>query len=63
MLRRYRGQATLMYAALIAMVAAALISMSPYVKRALQEKYRQAADTYGYGDQYEKGFTEITDDY
>jgi len=49
----------LAYAVLIALVAAALVAMRIYLQRSFQEKFRQAADTVGGGEQYEKGLTEI----
>lgn len=48
-----RGFLTIEYAVFIAIIVAALIGMSVYIKRALGGKWRQAADTFGFGRQYE----------
>ena len=48
-----RGTLAIEYAFLIAIVVAALIGMSVYLKRSLSGKWRSAADTFGYGRQYE----------
>jgi len=42
-----RGQSTLEYGVVIAVVVAALISMQTYVKRGIQGKLRQASDDIG----------------
>ena len=44
-----KSQAVLEYAAVIVIVAAVLVSMSGYIKRTLQERYKQAGDVYGDG--------------
>ncbi len=41
--------------------AAALIAMRVFMVRAVQEKYRQSADVFGQGEQYEPGVTQVTD--
>lgn len=48
-----RGQSIIEYAVLTAIVAAALGAMAVYGKRALSGNWRSAADTFGYGRQYE----------
>ncbi|MFC1675078.1 hypothetical protein ACFL1K_04265 [Candidatus Omnitrophota bacterium] len=50
MKRNKRGQITLEFAVLIAVIAAALVAMSIYIKRAAQGSLREAADSIG--DQY-----------
>lgn len=50
----------MVYAVLIALVAAALIAMRTYFVRSLQEKYRQSADVIGEGEQYAPGKTVVT---
>lgn len=52
-----RGALAIEYAVLIAIVVAALIGMSAYIKRALSGKWRQAGDAFGYGRQYEPKIT------
>jgi len=42
-----RGQSTLEYAVIIAVVAAVLISMQVYIKRGLQGKIKQSTDDIG----------------
>lgn len=46
-----KGSLAIEYAFLIAIVAVVLIAMSPYFMRAICGKWRQAADTFGYGRQ------------
>jgi len=46
-------QVVLAYAILIAVVAAAVISMSSYLKRRLQGSYKKAADVYGLEEQFQ----------
>lgn len=48
-----RGQGTLEYGIIIAVVVAALIAMQVYVKRGLQGKLKQSADDVG--EQYSPG--------
>lgn len=55
--RRQRGFLALEQALLIAAVAAALIAMSVYIKRAISGKYRDVGDSFGLGRQYEPGVT------
>lgn len=50
---RRRGILSVEYAALIAVVAAALIGMSVYLMRALSGRWRGVGDTFGYGKQYQ----------
>lgn len=45
------------YAVFIVVLAAALMAIRIYFLRAVQEKYRQSADVFGGGDQYERGVT------
>ena len=49
------------YGVLFAIVMAALIGMRVYMERALQGRYRQSADLFGLGEQYEKGVTRVTE--
>ena len=48
-----RGSYLLEYAVVTVVVTAALIGMAVYARRALSGKWRQAADTFGHGKQYE----------
>lgn len=47
MFLRKKGQSTLEYAIIIAVVAAALIAMATYMKRGVQGKQRESADKIG----------------
>lgn len=53
-----RGQGTLEYAIIIAVVVAALIAMQVYIKRGLQGKLKQSSDEIG--EQYSPGYTSAT---
>jgi len=55
-----KGSLSIEYALLIAVVIAALVGMSVYFIKALSGRWRQAADTFGSGRQYEPGKTEIS---
>lgn len=50
-----RGQSTLEYAVIIAVVVAGLIAMQVYMKRGVQGKLRQASDDIG--EQFSPGYT------
>lgn len=52
-----KGTFSLEYALLLLIAAAALLAMGVYFKRALYGKYRQSADVFGFGRQYEAGKT------
>ena len=56
---RLQGQSMIEYAVLIAVTAAALTGMAVYTKRALNGKWRQVGDTFGFGRQYERCVTLI----
>lgn len=53
MLRRIKGQSTLEYAMVIAVIVAALVAMQIYMKRSVQGKLRSATDDIG--QQYSVG--------
>ena len=55
---RRRGQSTLEYAVIIAVVIAALIAIQTYVKRGVQGKLRSSVDSIG--QQYSAGSTTST---
>jgi len=50
-----KGQSTLEYAVIIAVVVAALIAMQTYVKRGLQGRLKQASDDIG--EQFSPGYS------
>lgn len=56
---RKKGSLLLEYTFFIAVIVAALIGMQIYVKRAVCGRWRQSADVFGSGRQYEPGVTEI----
>lgn len=58
-MRHSRGFSAIEYAFLIAIVVAGLIGMSVYTKRAIMGKWREAADTFGFGRQYDPGVTQV----
>lgn len=58
--RPYKGSVTIEYAAFIAILIAALLGMSIYIKRALEGRWRQVGDAFGQGRQYEPGVTVVS---
>lgn len=50
-----RGQSTLEYGIVIAVVVAALVAMQTYIKRGMQGKLKQASDDIG--EQFSPGYT------
>ena len=48
-----KSQMILEYALLIAVVVAAIIAMSIYLRRRIQGSYKKSADVYGFEEQYE----------
>lgn len=48
-----KGSFSAEYAALIALVVAALIGMSVYFMRGLSGRWRAVGDTFGFGRQYQ----------
>jgi len=51
--KRYiKGISFIEYTMLIAIVVAALVGIQIYLKRAICGRWRQAADTFGFGRQY-----------
>lgn len=60
MRRGNKAQSFLEYAVLIAVVVGALIAMRIYITRSVQAKFKQGADVFGQGEQYEKGVTQVT---
>ena len=58
MLRKVKGQSTLEYAMIIAIVVGGLIAMQIYMKRGVQGKLRESTDSIG--DQFDAEATSIT---
>lgn len=56
-----KAQSLIAYSVLFCVVVAALLGMRTYMTRTLQEQYRQSADQFGQGEQYEKGETTETE--
>lgn len=52
-----KAQSFITYAFLIAVLVAALIAMTGIIRNAIQGKFRQTADTFGQGEQFEPGVT------
>jgi uncharacterized integral membrane protein len=52
MRKTHKAQNAIIYAALIAFVAGALLLMFVYIQRRVQGTYKQAADAYGQGEQH-----------
>jgi hypothetical protein len=57
-----KAQSTLEYLVLVALLVGALWAMRVCLVRAVQGKYRQGADVFGQGAQYERGVTQVTID-
>lgn len=55
-----RGLLAIEYAVFIAIFIAAILGIAIYMKRAISGKWRESADTFGYGRQYEAGKTTAT---
>jgi Flp pilus assembly pilin Flp len=58
-LRDKQAQSILEYVVLIGVVAAALIVVGVYYKRAVQGKFRAGGDMLGGGEQYQPGVTQV----
>jgi len=61
-MKNKKAQTFVAYAALIAIIVAALIVIGRYLSRSLQGKYRDSGDVFGGGTQYEPGVTTVTDE-
>lgn len=48
-----KAMAVIEYSLLVAVVAAALLGIQVYIKRAVCSRWRDAADSFGYGRQYQ----------
>lgn len=53
------AQSTLEYIVIIGILVAVLMVIGYYYKRSLQGKYKQAADVFGSGEQYQPGVTNV----
>jgi len=60
-MRGRRGGFTIEYAMLTVIVTAALLGMAFYLQRGLAGRWRESADTFGFGRQYEPGKTVISE--
>lgn len=54
-----KGNLILEYTVLIVIVIAALLGMHTYVTRGLSGRWRQSADVFGFGRQYQPNVTQI----
>jgi len=52
-MRNLRAASIIEYSLILAVVVAAILGMQIYLKRAISGRWRQAADTFGYGRQYD----------
>ena len=52
-MRNLRAASIIEYSLLLAVMVAAILGMQIYLKRAICGRWRQAADTFGYGRQYD----------
>lgn len=53
-MEKRKGFSALEYAVLVMIIVSGLIAMSAYLRRSLCGKWRQAADSFGFGRQYDK---------
>ena len=60
-MKKNSGQTVLEGAVLIIVVVAALLAMFKFLQNGAQGRIRQAADTFGAGEQYESGVTKCYD--
>lgn len=60
MFKRIKGQSTLEYALIIAVVVGALLAMQIYMKRGMEGRMRKAADDIGQQFEAEKTYVEHT---
>ena len=60
-MRNRAGHSVLENAILIAVVVVGLLAMFKFLQNGAQSRIRQAADTFGGGEQYESGVTKCYD--
>lgn len=58
--QKIKGSLLIEYACLIAIVTGAVLAMGIYFKSAVCGRWKQSADSFGYGLQYAPGKTQIT---
>ena len=58
-INRQKATSIIEYVAIFSVVAMALVLMFSYLTRSLNGRWRQSADSFGYGLQYEPGKTII----
>ena len=58
---RSLGQSVLEYVLLVILIIFVFVAMKVYMVRGVQDKYRQSADVFGQGEQYERGVTEVNE--
>lgn len=51
-IRNLKATSVIEYSLILTLVVAAILGMQIYLKRAISGRWRQAADTFGYGRQY-----------
>ena len=61
-MKKNSGQTALENAILIAVVVAGLLAMFKFLQNGAQSRIRQAADTFGAGEQYESEVTKCYDE-
>ena len=54
------GQSTIEWVVFVVVLIMTMIAMRPYLVAAVCGRWREAADQFGYGRQYEPGLTTIT---
>lgn len=52
-IRKPRGTSIIEYSLIFAIVVAAIVGIQVYLARAVSGRWRQSADTFGYGRQYD----------
>lgn len=57
--KNFKGLLAIEYLVLIAVLVAGLIGMSVYFTRSLCGRLRSVGDTFGFGRQYEPGWTRV----
>lgn len=58
-----KAQSFTAYAVIIAILVAVLLAMQIFMVRTFQAKFRQSADAFGQGEQYERGVTQVVNEY
>jgi Flp pilus assembly pilin Flp len=58
-MKNKRAQSFVEYAALIAIIVAAIVAIVSYMGRSISGRYRDSADVYGGGTQYDPSVTTV----